>query len=301
MAIKRLLKGLFLKMSGLPATRWLIALVASLYGRRIIPGFRVFPEDGLWVHCYPGQRYGVHEKIQIPKRIPEENNDPDLLVGNLIHQDPAELRDLVEDVCQYIPKPGDAVVDVGAGKGTVTAVLAHFVGPNGKVMAIEAHPGQFHCTEKNCQLNQLDNVTLVQKAVSDSPTELVIQDGDNPDANAVSGSGEGLRVAATTLDELLSDHNFETVDLLTMNIEGAEAQAIYGMTDSIDRIRHVAIACHDFRAEEGDNNAMRTSEVVMKFLKEHGFEIIKQGSDEYGAAFGDWIAARNKSISKDVA
>lgn len=276
--------------------RDLVGLSASVYGRLVVSGFSVYPEDGAWVHRYLGPRYRVHDKIHLPKKIPKGNRDSDLLAVNLYHKAPEELGELIQDVCQYVPKPGDNVVDVGAGTGTSTAVLSHFVGPGGRVMAIEAHPRQFRCLEKTCQLNQLSNVILVGKAVSDSLMELVIRDGDDLNASVTSEKGLGFRVQGTTLDQLFREHGFETIDLITMNIEGAETLAIQGMSESINRIRHVAIACHDFRANSENNDFMRTSAFVTAFLKEHGFEITKEGSSEYGAASGDWIAARNKSL-----
>ena len=38
------------------------------------------------------------------------------------------------------PQPGDKVLDIGSGSGWTTALLAHLVGPNGKVYAVERIP-----------------------------------------------------------------------------------------------------------------------------------------------------------------
>src|SRR6185312_2768355 len=38
------------------------------------------------------------------------------------------------------PKAGETVVQVGAGSGYYTALLAHLVGPNGQVVAFEIDP-----------------------------------------------------------------------------------------------------------------------------------------------------------------
>ncbi|MEK7510451.1 MAG: protein-L-isoaspartate O-methyltransferase [Patescibacteria group bacterium] len=39
------------------------------------------------------------------------------------------------------PKEGERILDIGAGSGWTTALLAHIVGPKGKVLAIEIVPG----------------------------------------------------------------------------------------------------------------------------------------------------------------
>ena len=38
------------------------------------------------------------------------------------------------------PKPGDKILDIGAGSGWTTALLSHIVGPTGKVIGIEVLP-----------------------------------------------------------------------------------------------------------------------------------------------------------------
>jgi FkbM family methyltransferase len=267
----------------------IVGQVASVYGRRRISGFRVYEQDGLWIHRYPGPRFTAHETIRLPR--PLASGAPDM--SALVHAEPASLRDILIEVANYVPKPGDVVMDIGAGKGTLTAALAHFAGPQGRVLAVEAHPIQFRCLETLCRLNGLDNVILVPAAVSDRDTELVIADGAIPDANAVSASGRGHRIRATTIDALLSTHELAVVDLLTMNIEGAEREAMRGMIGSLDRIRRVAIACHDFRADLEGDETMRTKREVTAFLEDNDFVITSRDNAGHGVAIRDWIAAEN--------
>ena len=49
---------------------------------------------------------------------------------------------------RYQPKPGDTVVDVGAGMGDDTLVFSRMVGPSGRVFSFEAHPDTFRCLQK---------------------------------------------------------------------------------------------------------------------------------------------------------
>ena len=58
-----------------------------------------------------------------------------------------------------------------------------------------------------------------------------------------------------------------------MNIEGAERLAIRGLEGIIERTRHVCIGCHDFLADDGGSEQMRTKELVREFLVEHGFRV----------------------------
>ncbi len=286
------MKKAVLELLDRPGGRRALGWIATAYGRRSLDGFRVFHEDDVWIHRYPGPRYMAHEKIMVPKNLPTDPEDP----AYFVHGDPATFGQAIEDIGNYLPQPGDVTIDVGAGKGTLTAALAHFVGPKGTVLAVEAHPRQFQCLEAVCEHNGLEQVVLEHCAATDQDVELVIEDGSNPDENAVSTSGPGIRVQGRTLDDLIEAHDLETIDLLCMNIEGAERLAVLGMTGSIGRIRRVAIACHDFRADEEGDESMRTKESVTAFLEQHGFAIAQAETERYGAAADDWVAASNTAL-----
>jgi protein-L-isoaspartate(D-aspartate) O-methyltransferase len=58
------------------------------------------------------------------------------------------------------PRPGEHVVHIGAGVGYYTAILAHAVGPTGKVTAIEFDPGLAERARAN--LTALTHVRVVQ-------------------------------------------------------------------------------------------------------------------------------------------
>jgi hypothetical protein len=59
-----------------------------------------------------------------------------------------------------------------------------------------------------------------------------------------------------------------------MNIEGAERQAIQGMGTVLANTRHVCISCHDFLADDGGPEELRTKDFVRDFLVERGFRVI---------------------------
>ena len=67
-------------------------------------------------------------------------------------------------------KEGDHVVDLGASVGYYTLLMAKWVGETGKVYSFEANPEKFSILEKNVQLNNYQNVTLIHKMVSNKST-----------------------------------------------------------------------------------------------------------------------------------
>jgi hypothetical protein len=85
-------------------------------------------------------------------------------------------------------------------------------------------------------------------------------------ANTIMGGGKGIRVHARSLDSILSPFRLGHIDFMKMNIEGAEALAIPGMSETIRKTSHVVIQCHDFVGQ-------CTKERIMEFLRLNGFQV----------------------------
>lgn len=207
----------------------------------------------------------------------------------------AEVEDVF--IYEYKPGPGDVVIDVGAGFGAEALVFSRLVGKTGSVISLEPHPETYAWFIRLCQLNNLENVTPLQIAVSAEEGELIITDHDSYECNTVLENGsDGITVKARTLDDLAGDLNISYVNLLTMNIEGAEQLAIRGMADLIDRTQHVCIGCHDFLADKGGSERMRTKHVVRGFLLEHGFELTTR-QDAREPWIRDYIYGVNRRLA----
>jgi FkbM family methyltransferase len=175
-------------------------------------------------------------------------------------------------------KPGDVVVDVGAGVGDDVVVMSKKVGPAGRVIAIEAHPKTFHCLQKTIADSGLLNVTALQIAVSDAEGELKISDHDEHLENAVGVTGD-FSVRARTLDAILADEGISQVGLIKINIEGAEVSALRGMRQTLQQSDQVVVSCHDFIADRGGSSSLRTQGDVLALLRGALFDI-KQRPDD---------------------
>ena len=240
-----------------PGRRWLLAPAASLRVSlvRRTPCF-VHWRDGAWVHHYRG--------AAIPHVAIGGASPPAAFV--------AEARDIF--LYGYTPRPGDTVFDIGAGVGADTLLFSRLVGGSGRVVSLEAHPDTYGWLARLCELNRLENVIPLQVAASDAEGEAAISDCDEFLINTVVGSENGsIRVRARRLDEIAQELGITSIDLLKMNIEGAERLAIRGLDGVIASTRHVCISCHDFLAERGASEQLRTKALVRAFLLEHGFRV----------------------------
>jgi FkbM family methyltransferase len=238
-----------------PALRRLLAVIGSLYVTvRRRQRCRVTHDSGVWVHRYAD---GI---VASPT------------IGG---PTPAMLADEAkrEFLFDYEPAPGDVVVDIGAGIGGEALSFARLVGDQGLVVAIEAHPGTFQSLATNCHANGLANVRPICAAVVDRECELELGDDPHHLSNSVLAHGDRVvRVRGQPLDGILADLRLERVDLLTMNIEGAERLAMAGMEETLAVTRHAVVECHDFCAS-GPDDPMATSGLVREFLERNGFNV----------------------------
>jgi len=214
----------------------------------------VYWRDGAWIHHYRGAK--------IPHESLGRAAPPDVFT--------AEARDLL--IYGYTPRLGDTVVAVGAGIGRETLLFSRLVGDRGRVVALEAHPRTYLRLASLCRVNRLENVTLLQVAASDRDGTATISDDEHHLQNTML-TADGIEVPASRLDSLAADLGITQIDLLTMNIEGAEWLAIRGLGQIIGSIRNVCISCHDFLADEVGSEQLRTKALVRDFLIEYGFAV----------------------------
>jgi FkbM family methyltransferase len=127
------------------------------------------------------------------------------------------------------------VVDVGANLGLFTVIAANKVGNNGHVHSFEPVPSCFDLLEKNCNFYNLQNVTTYQNIVANKKEKRELwMDKYYSILGSLSGEnlmnkGKKICIDAITLDGLFMDNNNNhRIDVIKMNIQGAEGLVIEG-------------------------------------------------------------------------
>ncbi|MEY8241244.1 MAG: FkbM family methyltransferase [Cycloclasticus sp.] len=205
-------------------------------------------------------------------------------------------RDLTDWLCEqvyfhyYKPKSGEVFVDIGAGYGQECMWLASTC-PAVKIHNIEASPSVYsHLCETT---STIQNVVNTNACIADegymflpfSPNYASVNIHEHP----------SIRVKGISFDDFMEENNIESVDLLKMNIEGAEL----GVLESIrrfDKVKRFVISCHDFRANRGQGEYFRTKEKVIEILKKNGYkikgiELDSYPSDAWRLSVDDWVFA----------
>jgi FkbM family methyltransferase len=140
---------------------------------------------------------------------------------------------------------GGVLLDVGAHVGHWALRLA---AKASKVIAVEANPATAATLRRHIAMNGIDNVTVVEAAAWDRQEDLVLSD---PNGQTEGGSTRVLpsdgRVATAhgwPLDDLLAME--PRIDLVKLDVEGADLHALRGMKNTLARTRPVLfIECHD--------------------------------------------------------
>jgi FkbM family methyltransferase len=140
-------------------------------------------------------------------------------------------------------EPGMIFFDVGANVGLFAISAAKKIGGKG-VFAFEPCLSTCELLDRNLQLNRLADVNVARIALGEAVGEGVLQinargkDGLNtlgqathPDSKVV--GREEVRI--TTVDIFMRDHNVPRVDVMKVDIEGAELMMFRGARELLER------------------------------------------------------------------
>ena len=203
-------------------------------------------------------------------------------------------------------KESMAVIDIGANLGYFTVIAASKVGPSGKVFSYEPDSHNFNLLEKNIAINGFKNVVAILVALSDRVGRRELFFGDNQTTHSFGdkmGAGQSESVVTDTLDNSLKAFGHPRIDIIKMDIEGAEPIALEGMGGTIARNLSLIII-FEFHPKA----IRRLNHSPLRFLerfKELGFSLSLIDEDRGSRIPVDDLAAftesfRDKELSKNL-
>lgn len=138
-------------------------------------------------------------------------------------------------------RKNDVILDIGANIGFYAKILADLAGPNGKVHCFEPDKTNFKYLENNC--GKLPNVILNNKAIGPKTEKIniYISKSINVDHRTYKPEEyeQELEIEAISIDDYLRSNT--KVDLIKMDIQGFEMQAIKGMLLILDNNPNIKI------------------------------------------------------------
>lgn len=181
-----------------------------------------------------------------------------------------KLRKYFESVARGV------FVDVGAHVGKYTVMVGRRLKGKGKVIAVEAEPRNFEALKRNVALNSLEDVVVpLNLAVSQKRGKVWLYLPDEYDTAGPSLKKKGrhqnrVAVRASTLERILERYGIKEVELLKVDVEGAELEAMRSLGKFLRRVKRIVY-------EENDDE-------VSSFLGENGFQVMRTPCEGYKVA-----------------
>jgi FkbM family methyltransferase len=140
--------------------------------------------------------------------------------------------------------PGAIALDVGANWGSHSLYFSRLVGAMGRVVALEPFPAAFAALTWHLSANRCRNVTPLPVAASNTSGEAFFQAGESASTGQLSASeataSSGSRtivVKTRTIDQVCGLLELPRLDLIKIDVEGAEGRALSGADTTIARFR----------------------------------------------------------------
>jgi len=217
-------------------------------------------------------------------------------IGFIEYADPKTFREGIKEIFQNeifrvekFRNKSPIVIDCGANIGLATIYFATKY--NATVFAYEADPEIFkHFKNNIINLSLENNVKVFNKAVwiNDQGVEFEIEGGYSGQIKNASGNlfEKTTHVPSISLRTIIS--NFDNIDFLKIDIEGAENQAVLDCSGILNKINFIFLEYHSYANESqklGDILNLLKSEgfryhIKEEFTSDHPFEKINKLLDK---------------------
>lgn len=173
-------------------------------------------------------------------RIYTQNDDA--AVGRYVRENNYETD--VSAVFRQVLRPGSHVLDLGANIGYFTMLSAALVGPTGSVVAVEPNPANARLIEASRRANGFDTVTVAQVAAGPAPGLLALHRAHSNGTTSAPPDEAAALLDAETVGCVRAETlvpRRRRIDLIKVDVEGAEYLALSGCTALIRRWRPLIV------------------------------------------------------------
>jgi FkbM family methyltransferase len=188
-------------------------------------------------------------------------------VAEIFHEKQYALESSLPD------KP--VVIDAGANIG-ISALWFLGQNPGARLVCFEPGSGNFDLLTHN--LGRYADVTLEQAAIGLEEGELMLNLSGHGAMHSVKEAENTVGsepTRAVRLDRYLADAGIEHVDLLKLDVEGSELDALHGLGDRLGDVDVIAGEMHEDLVDDAE---------FYGFLDAHGFELVQKTRFDSSAA-----------------
>lgn len=199
----------------------------------------------------------------------------DMYVGATIARDREYERNVTQEL-EALLHSGDIFLDIGANIGYFTLLAAARVGPNGKVIAFEPSADNCELLRMSIEANGFTTIELYPHAVAEHEQVIGLEGGHlQSNARVVDLSPEQAahssvrHVRAVALDQFLP--LAQRIDVVKMDIEGAEPRALAGMRRLLETHRPTIVL--EFSPDQIQTTSHMAPEAVLDQLRAYGYDL----------------------------
>ena len=199
--------------------------------------------------------YGLRNGLSIYSGLSRKKNGA-FRIQTSLFKNPVLLRDNISDKAifrqvfydrQYdleniFTVKGDRIIDAGANVG-YAALYFDRIYAGSRIIAIEPDTNNFELLQKN--VSQYPNVTPLKAAIWNRNEGVSIANPDSLAASFMIEKADSNTIPGMTIDRILEEQGWQGVDIVKMDIEGAEKEVFSEGADWLRKTRLLIIELHD--------------------------------------------------------
>ena len=163
-----------------------------------------------------------------------------------------EEYDFIASVIRNIKAP--VIFDIGAHIGTF-ALWCLSQNKGAQVLSLEADPATFNILSQNQKTAGTESWAILNRAGWSSDETLSFRNSGATMSHKVAADGE-IKVQGITLDALIKQADAKNIDVLKIDIEGAEEAFLTAKPDLLARVKNLIIEIHPQICSEDNIRAL---------------------------------------------
>jgi FkbM family methyltransferase len=201
-------------------------------------------------------------------------------------------------IIKRLAAPGATVIDVGANIGYLTRLFARWVGPTGRVLAVEPVRETYEILRAAHAHEHWKHIHLLHAALSDHGGQGTVRVPDHPGGpenfyeaglHLAAGAGREEPVELHTLDDVCRRLDLSP-DFIKIDVEGHELPVVVGGMDTVTRLRPALLIEIKGNPDDHATPASRLFRLLLdlEYMPHTGFRG-RLGSYQPGSPFNDLL------------
>ncbi len=177
-------------------------------------------------------------------------------------------------------RPGSVILDIGANVGLYSLLGSELVGPEGRILSFEPEPNTYEVLLKNLSVNRINNVSALPMALSERNGMVVLAVPEEVKAKFEYGDSylsmkpadddkSPAAIPCRRLDEVLVEMNIAKVDVIKLDVEGAEYLCLCGAERLLKGVQKpvILLECDEILSRRFGHSVFDT----LLLLHQHGY------------------------------